>query len=249
MRLFTRFAAGLALTASAALAADLHVAAASNLNQVLPELSIVFERETQIHVVPSYGATAQLTQQAEGGAPWDVFLSADTEHVDQLVKENLVVAGSRAVYAVGKLVVWAPKRSDLTKLDQLRQPDVRFISVAKPELAPYGSAALDSLKSAGIWMWVFQKIVYAPSVAVAKEFADTGNAEAAFTALALVFNPKDGKPLGHYFEVSDNLHKPIDQALCILKSSRQAADAQKFVMFLKSPVARSIFERFGYGQP
>jgi molybdate transport system substrate-binding protein len=254
MRVFAVLAAGLAILASARPAApaspvELHVAAASNLNQVLPELASVFERKTHIHVIPSYGATAQLTQQAESGAPWDVFLAADTEHVDELVKKSLAVAESRAIYARGKLVVWAPKRPDLRTLDQLAQPDVRFIVVAKPELAPYGEAAVESLKSAGLWDKTNAKIVYAPSVAIAKQFADTGNGDAAFTALALIVNPADKGATGNYFLVPENLHKPIDQAMCIMKSSKEAQSAQAFLAFMKGAEARAILERFGYAQP
>jgi molybdate transport system substrate-binding protein len=258
MRLFTVFAAGLAIltcarpAAPAADEAELHVAAAANLTQVLPELAAVFERESHIHVVPSYGATAQLTQQAESGAPWDVFLAADTEHVDELVTKGLADASTRAVYARGKLVVWVPKRPDLRSLDQLAGPDVRFIVVAKPELAPYGEAAVETLKSAGLWDKTSAKIVYAPSIAIAKQFADTGNGDAAFTALALVVNPadKDAKgAVGNYFPIPENLHKPIDQAMCVMKSSTQARSAQAFFAFMKGASARAVLERYGYAQP
>lgn len=228
---------------------ELHVAAAANLTQVLPELSSAFERESRIRVIPSYGATAQLTQQAESGAPWDVFLSADTEHVDELVKKGLVPTGGRAIYARGKLVVWAPRRGDLHTLDQLAQPGVKNIIVAKPELAPYGEAAIESLKSAGIWEKTMAKIVYAPSVSIARQFADTGNGDAAFTALALIVNPSGGAVAGNYFLVPENLHKPIDQAMCIMKGSQDAAGAQKFFTFMKGAEARAILERFGYAQP
>src|ERR1700691_338933 len=80
-------------------AAELHVAAAANLSTVLPDLSAAFERQTKIHIVPSLGATAQLTQQIENGAPFDVFLSADVEHVDQLIKGGFVLSNTRVIYA------------------------------------------------------------------------------------------------------------------------------------------------------
>ena len=75
-------------------AADLHVAAAANLSTVLPDLSAAFERQTGNHVVASFGATAQLTQQIENGAPFDVFLAADVEHIDQLIKSRFVIPGT-----------------------------------------------------------------------------------------------------------------------------------------------------------
>jgi molybdate transport system substrate-binding protein len=232
------------LTAAFSQAADLHVAAAANLSTVLPEISAAFERQTKIHIVPSLGATAQLTQQIENGAPFDVFLSADVEHIDQLIKDAFVVAGSRAVYARGKLVVWAPRRPDLHTLNDLTKSDVRAIAVAKPELAPYGVAAVEALKGSGLWDALEKKVVYAPSISIAKQFADTGNAEAAFTALALTVGQT-----GNVFPVDEKLHKPIDQALGIVKNSKDQESARTFTKFLAGPEGREILKRFGYVAP
>ena len=190
------------------------------------------------------GATAQLAQQIENGAPFDVFLSADVEHVDRLIKGNFVLADSRTIYARGQLVVWTPRRQDIRSLNDLTKSDVRAIGVAKPELAPYGEAAVAALKDAGLWDKLEKKMVYAPSIAVAKQFADTGNTEASFTALALTV----GQP-GSQFTVDEKLHEPIDQALGIVAASKEPKRARAFVTFLASPAAREILKRFGYIQP
>jgi molybdate transport system substrate-binding protein len=223
---------------------EIHVAAAANLSNVLPELSAAFEKKTGVHVVPSMGATAQLTQQIENGAPFDVFLSADVEHIDQLASKQLITQNTRAIYARGELVMWAPRTPAIRTMNDLTKPEVHSIAVAKPELAPYGAAAIEALKASKLWDKVEKKVVYAPSIAVAKQFADTGNAEAAFTALALTVNEH-----GNSYPVDGKLHKPIDQALGIVKSSTQQKDARAFTDFLKSADARAIFKRFGYGQP
>lgn len=220
------------------------MAAAANLSTVLPDLSGAFERQNKIHVIPSFGATAQLTQQIENGAPFDVFLSADVEHVDQLIKNGFVFSDSRAIYARGLLVVWAPRQPNLHTLSDLAKPEVRAIALAKPELAPYGAAAVETLKNSGLWDKVEKKIVYAPSIAIAKQFADTGNAEAAFTALALtVENP------ANKFIVDEKLHKPIEQALGIVKASKEQKNARALTAFLAGPQAREILKRFGYVHP
>src|SRR5579863_8473260 len=122
-------------------AADLHVAAAANLSNVLPEFSSTFEKSAHIHIIPSMGATAQLTQQIENGAPFDVFLSADVEHIDQLIQGRFILPDSRTIYARGQLVVWAPYHPEIRTLHDLAKSGVRAIGVAKPELAPYGEAA------------------------------------------------------------------------------------------------------------
>ena len=220
---------------------ELHVAAAANLNHALADLSAAFERQTQIHIVPTFGATAQLEQQIENGAPFDVFMAADVEHVTELAAKGATVPGTRAIYARGQLAIWAPERPGLTTLAGLTDPSIRIIAVAKPELAPYGSAAVEALKNAKLWDKVQKKIVYAPSISVAKQFADTGNADAAFTASSLTADEK-----GHSFLVDAKLHKPIDQELCILKSSKEQANAGAFVRFLATPAGKAILQRYGY---
>jgi molybdate transport system substrate-binding protein len=223
---------------------ELHVAAAANLSNVLPDLSAAFEKNTGIHIVPSFGATAQLTQQIENGAPFDVFLSADVEHIDELISKQFVIPNTRVLYTRGQLVVWAPRSPALHSLTDLTKPEVHAIAVAKPELAPYGAAAIEVLKASKLWDQIEKKIVYAPSISIAKQYADTGNAEAAFTALALTI-----KESGNQFPVDGKLHKPIDQALAIVKDSKDQKDARAFIAFLSSSDGRAIFKRFGYTQP
>jgi molybdate transport system substrate-binding protein len=232
------------LLASVAQCADLHVAAAANLSNVMADVSSAFEKKTGTHVVPSYGATAQLTQQIENGAPFDVFLSADTEHVDQLIKNGALLADSRAVYARGRLVVWCPQHPEIKSLNDLTSSGVRHVAIATPSLAPYGAAAVEVLKKSGLWDKVEPKVVYAPSIAVAKQYADTGNAEAAFTAFALTVGQN-----GSQFTVDEKLHSPIDQAAGIARSTKEGQAARAFMQFVAGPDGRAIFKRFGYIEP
>ena len=223
---------------------EVHVAAAANLRMVLDDLAKQAQATRGLHIVPTIAATAQLTQQIENGAPIDLFLSADTVHVDSLISKGLADSGSRAVYARGRLVLWAPARADITSLHDLASPKVRQIGCAKPELAPYGAAAIQALKKDGIWPQVESKIVYGQSISVAKQFADSGNVAASFTALSLVIDTR-----GHYLPVDESLHDPIDQALCIIKKSAQPDAARDLRTFILSADGRAILARYGYGTP
>jgi molybdate transport system substrate-binding protein len=224
---------------------ELHVAAAANLTGVMPELGKAFEKSNGVRLVPSYGATAQLTQQITAGAPYDVLLAADTEHVDQLIKSGNALADSRFLYARGNLVLWAPKRPDLKTLNDITGPGVAGIIIAKPELAPYGAAAIEALKNAKLWDKLQSKnIVYAPNISAAKQFVDTGNGDAAFTALSLIIDQP-----GNYFLIDEKLYSPINQAMCITKNAKDAAVARSFTAFMKSDAAYAILQRYGYGRP
>lgn len=223
---------------------EVHVAAAANLRTVLQALVQAAESKHGIHIVPTIGATAQLTQQIENGAPIDLFLSADMQHVHSLIAQGLADPQSRAIYARGQLVLWAPSRPDIATLHDLASPTVKQVGCAKPELAPYGAAAIQALKKEGIWEAVEPKLVYGQSISVAKQFADSGNVAASFTALSLVTGEK-----GHYVVIDERLHDPIDQGLCIVKKTTQPESARELREFILSDEGRAIFARYGYTQP
>ena len=225
---------------------DLIVAAASNLTDAFAEVGPRFTGETGIRVVFSFGATADLARQIENGAPFDVFAAADTEHVEQLERKGLLAPGTRAVYARGRLVIWLPPGSNL-KIERIQDIATKAfdrIAVAKPDVAPYGRATVESLRTLGIWNEVEGKVVYAQNVSQAKQYAATGNAEVAFIPLALL---KPGE--GSYLEVNEETHQPIDQALGIIKDSTNQVAARQFVGFLLSDEGQELLSRKGYRKP
>jgi molybdate transport system substrate-binding protein len=221
----------------------LTVAAAANLTSVFDQIGPAFTKQTGTRVVFSYGSTAQLTQQIANAAPFDVFAAADIEHVDQLVRDGKIFAESRVIYARGRLALWDP-HGVAPRLEDLTADSIRFVAIAKPEEAPYGAAAVESLKSLGIWDKIQPKVVYASNINMAKQYASTGNADAAFTAYSLVLGEA-----GRILIVDEKLHRPIDQAAGIVSASVRRSDAQRFISYLTGSEGRAIFERFGYLVP
>lgn len=222
------------------------VAAAANLTDVFGVIGPRFEAATGIHAVFSFASTAQLTQQIENSAPFDVFAAADAVHVDELDRRGLLLAGSRAVYARGVLALWVPPgtKAPINRVDDLGDPKIRFIAIAKPELAPYGQAAVEALQRLGVWKQVQGRIVYAENINVARQYGMSGNADAVFTAYSLVLH-EPGKVL----RVDRNLYQPIDQELGILASSKRVESARAFVDFLIRGGGKEILLNSGYESP
>ena len=221
---------------------EINVATAANLTQVFAELGRSFERDTGIHVIYSFGATTQLAQQIEHGAPYDVFAAADTEHVDELSRKGLVIAETRAVYARGKLVLWVPEaRAPIGRIEDLAHPGITHIALANPQLAPYGRAAVESLQALHLWETVQPRLVFAENVSMATQYAATGNADVAFTALALVYNRS-----GRKIQIPESLHAPIDQAIAVVRGTSNPEQARKFVAFITGAEARVVLKRYGY---
>lgn len=219
------------------------VAAAANLMDIAQTLASAFEAQTKIHPVFSFGSTAQLTQQIENSAPFDVFMAADAEHVDILDREGLLLPGSNAVYATGVLALWIPpaSRARVNQLQDLAADDVHVIAVANPKLAPYGAATVEALQHAGLWDRVMPKIVYAENISMAKQYGQSKNADAVFTAYSLVL-----KEPGKTIQIGESMHQPIVQKLGVLARSDRRASAESFAAFVLHGAGRDILRKYGY---
>src|SRR6185295_10380013 len=222
---------------------EINVAAAANLTEAFAEVAKQFTAKSGIRVVYSFGSTADLTKQIENGGPFDLFASADVEHIDELGQKGLIVPDSRALYARGRLVIWTPPqgRVKISRLEDITGADVKVVAIAKPDLAPYGRATVETLKALNIWPQVEPKVVYGTNVSNTKQYATSGNADVAFIPLALV---KKGE--GQYLEVDEKLHQPIDQALAIIKASGKQDMARRFVNFVLGDEGQAILQQYGY---
>ena len=222
---------------------ELVIAAAANLTDAFQSLGPKFEAETGIHPVFSFASTAQLTQQIAYSAPFDVFAAADSAHMDELDRKGLLAPGSRAVFAQGVVALWIPpgSKAPVKRIEDLAGPEVRVIAIAKPELAPYGDAAIHALKSLGIWEQIKSRAVYAENINMAKQYGASGNADAVFTAYALVLHAG-----GTVIPVNPALYPAIDQTAGILASSEHSDAARKFVAFLLRGAGRAVLDQYGY---
>jgi len=224
----------------------LRVAAAANLQKVFDKALLpAFTKETGVTVVPAYGSTKLLAAQIENGAPVDVFVAADKKTPDRLASKGEVDASTVKVYAYGKLVLWT--RADAVahphSIVDLTKPVYSRISIANPKLAPYGAAAIEMISKAKLAQVLHPKIILAENIAQTLQYARSGNVSVAVTALSLVIDDK----VDPYYVVPQSNYSPIAQAAGVVKSSKDAVDARKFVEFLTSPTAKSIWKRYGYG--
>lgn len=217
------------------------VAAAANLSEVFKEVSAAFTAETGIRVTLSFGSTQQLTQQIENGAPFDVFAAADTEHIDRLASRGLVAQGTNVAYARGFLVLWCPAAESVKTLSDLRTAPIRFLAVAKPEVAPYGKAAVEVLHRAGLWESVEKKVVYAENVTLAKQYVSSANAECGFVAKSLIRDQTKG-----VVAVDPTLYQPIRQSVGVLQAAQHSTAAKHFIDFLLSGKGQKILANWGY---
>ncbi len=214
----------------------LTIAAASDLSPLEP---LFREGFPQADLTFSFAASGVLATQIENGAPFDLFLSADEDFLQRLVKSRKVVREEIQIYAIGRIGLWA-KSGAVRTLGDLTQDAVRTIAVANPETAPYGRAAIAALTRAGIFEQIKPKLVYGQNIRQAFQFAETGNATCGILSWSLIYDK------GGYL-IPDNLHPPIRHAAAPLRRKGQSTKlAEAFIEFLQSDAGRSIFARHGF---
>ena len=248
IKLVAALALGLGCASVTAFADEATIAVAANFTVPAEALQKLFEQRTPHRLKFTSGSTGQLYAQIANGAPLDALLSADREHVDQLLAAGLADGTLRFTYAVGKLALWTRETDKFKPLDlkSLARTDFRWLAIANPELAPYGLAAEQALRKLGLWDSLQSRIVRGESIAQTFALVETRNADLGFVAQSQVIAYKD-KAAASTFEVPQELYAPINQDAVLLKRASGNAAARGFLEFLRGPDAVRVIQGFGYG--
>lgn len=227
--------------ATAAPAAALRIAAAADLASCMPRLNTGFDGETSF----TTGASGNFYAQIRNGAPFDVFLSADTGYPRALADAGVADASSLYVYALGRLVLWSADPAVKTDagLRMLTNPAIRRIAIANPDVAPYGRAAKAALERAGLWEALQGKLVYGENITQTLQFIESGNAQAGLISNAHL----GGKHPG--WALPADSYPVIEQGAIITSRGRAHPDAGRYLQYLRSPRARTLLAECGFTLP
>lgn len=231
------------LPAASAHAGEANVAVAANFTAAARDIAAAFKAKTGDDVKLSFGSTGSLYTQITQAAPFDLFLSADEARPKKIASEGLGVPDSLFTYAVGKLVLWSRSPDEVKGEATLKAAGFDKLAICDPKAAPYGAAAVETMKALHAYEAVEPKLVVGANVSQAFQFVDSGNAELGFVALSQLAGRSDGSR----WEVPQDLYAPIRQDAVLLRHGADNPAATAFIEFLKSPEARAIIEKYGYG--
>ena len=231
---------------------ELTVAAASDLNFAFKDLVAEYEKATRQHVKLSLGSSGNFFSQIQNGAPFDLYFSADIAFPQKLEEAGLAVPGSIYRYAVGRIVVWVPKSSqlDVEKLGMgvLLDPSIKRIAIANPKHAPYGRAAVAAMEHFKVYDHVKEKLVLGENISQAAQFVESGASDVGVVALSLALAPAM-KAMGKYSDIPSDAHPPLEQGAVILKASKNQDAAKLFLEFVKGARGQEIMRRYGFTLP
>jgi len=226
----------------------LTIAVASNFAPVAKGLASAFAEETGFEVRISAGSTGKLYGQIVNGAPFDVFLAADSERPVLLEKSGLGLPGTRRTYAIGALVLWSRDPAfNNDCADALTRFDGK-LAFANPAIAPYGRAAVEYLNAAGLWERLESSLVYGENASQTLQFVATGNAKLGLIAASHAITA-ELPPATCSWPVPEAMHSPIEQQAIVLTGSADTRLAKQFLDYLCGDKGRDLIMASGYRLP
>lgn len=226
-------------------AKEVRIAAAADLQSVLPTLAPMYEAKTGVKLVISYGSSGNLSKQIQQGLPVDLFLGADYTFPEQIVAANLADSRDAIPYAKGTLVLWTRKDTPFQplSLDALSDPRVQKIAIADETRAPYGRAAVAALTHMHLFDQLKPKLVVGENIAQAGQFVESGNAQLGLISLTMATS-EHFKQLGSYVLVP-NVYPEIRQCAVVLAKSEHRTEAHAFLDWLLSSEIQAQLPKLG----
>lgn len=239
------------LLSAFSMAGDINIAVAANVSYAMDDLKKEFNRlypDTKVKV--TLGSSGKLTAQIKNGAPYQLFMSANMKYPNALYKDKTAIT-KPIIYAQGAIALLSNKTRDFSKeIQLLKDEKISKIAIANPKTAPYGTAAVEAMKSAGVYSDVKAKLVYAESISQTVSYAVTAT-DIGIIAKSSLYSDKMAKfKKGiNWSEVDPKLYTPINQGIVILKEGQGNTEVEAFYNFILSKKAKNIFEDFGYIEP
>jgi molybdate transport system substrate-binding protein len=225
---------------------EVQVAVAANFAAPMKDIAASFEKQTGHKVLSTVGATGKFYAQIKNGAPFDILLAADDETPARLEKEGAAPAGTRFTYAIGKLVLWSAQAGMVDdKGEILKTTGFEHLSIANPKLAPYGLAAVETMKKLNVYGAIEPKLVVGESIGQAQQFVASGAAQLGFVAMSQVFEGGKLKS-GSVWVVPGSLYSPIRQDAIALNKGKDKPAVDAFLQYLKSDAAKVVIRSYGY---
>jgi molybdate transport system substrate-binding protein len=218
------------------------VAVASNFSGPAKAIVQQFEQKTGHKAVLSFGSTGKLFAQIGHGAPFDIFLAADSLRAQKTEQEGFAVDGSRFTYAQGRLALYSSDKQLVSDKSTLLNQQIQRIAIANPKTAPYGIAAIEIMKQLNAYSSNQQKLVMGENIAQTYQFVATQNAQLGFVALSQIIHHDNGSR----WIVSTELYSPLKQDAVLLIKGKNNPAASAFIEFLQSDAAKAIIGGYGY---
>ena len=231
----------------------LRIAAAANLSDVLPEVIEGYKTDKGLpdqEIEVTFASSGKLYSQIISGAPYDIFLAANQDFPAQLLNEVFKGDANHTpfTYTQGQLSIYSATKAvgvfdQNTLTELLNSNDKSKITIANPELAPYGASAKSYLQTQNLYdaLIAQKRLIQAENIGQAFQYAHTGSVDYGFVAHSQVIAMKATPE--HFYLLPPTSYPAILQDGILITNEANAAD---FTDYLRSPTGQAYFSRAGY---
>ncbi|MEN0642415.1 molybdate ABC transporter substrate-binding protein [Alkalicoccobacillus gibsonii] len=224
---------------------DIHVMAAASLTDALEEMKPGYEEEHNVKLVINYGSSGKLREQITQGAPADLFLSASSSDMDQLIEKNEVEKSSNLLMNRLVLIATPEVADELQEVNDLTNDQLQKISIGQPESVPAGRYSKQALESLGLWDELEDRLIYGSDVRQVLTYVETGNADA---GLVYETDAKTSSSIKLIEIIPEDTHDPIQYPFGLLKEAASQDTAVEFYEYLQTEEALNVFESYGFSR-
>jgi molybdate transport system substrate-binding protein len=232
-------------------AGSINIAVAANVSYAIDDLKKEFAKtnpDTEVKV--TLGSSGKLTAQIKHGAPYELFMAANMKYPEALYQHSIAIT-KPVIYAQGSLAYLSSKSQDFSRgIKIVEESEISKIAIANPKTAPYGKAAVEAMKNAGVYENAKKKFIYAESISQTVAYTVTA-ADIGFIAKSSLYSPKmqQYKRGVNWYDVDTKLYTPINQGIVILKNAKDNHEVKAFYDFMLSSKAKDILQKYGYLVP
>ncbi len=226
--------------------AEITVGAAISISDAVTEISAAYEKETGKKVRLSFAGTNVISRQIEAGAPIDLFLSADTAHMDTLVAKGLVEKETVRTIASNELVVIVPAESEISLKSASELLSLDRIAIADPTSVPAGIYAKKWLEAEFLWTKIQHRTIPLQNVRAALIAAETGNSPAAIVYRS---DAASSRKVKIALTADPARTGSIEYPAAIVNASSHKPEALAFLTYLATEESRKALTRHGFSFP
>lgn len=226
--------------------AELLISAAASLTDVLNEIKEVYkEIEPNTTLTYSFGSSGALQAQIEEGAPADIFMSAAQKQMKALEEKGLILDGTNKTLLVNKVVLIVPANSNvnISSFDDLTKDDVKKIAIGDPGNVPVGQYSEEIFTNLNILDKINSKTVLGNDVRTVLTWVESEEVDCGIVYATDAYTSDKIKIIT---EAPEGSHKEVSYPVAVVKASKNAEAAKRFLDFLSTDKAVQLFEKYGF---
>lgn len=224
---------------------EITVLAAASMTDAMQEIGEAYQKiHENIELTYQFDSSGTLKTQIEEGAPADIFISAATKQMEELVQENFVEEDSVFPWLENKVVLIVPKDAEdgPDSFADVAKKEVPMIAIGNEDV-PVGQYTQTIYQNLGLWENIQAKANLASNVRQVLDWVATGNAPC---GVVYATDAQIEEKVKVVCEAPKGSCDPVIYPAGLVSASNEKEEAAEFLEYLKTEEVSGILEKYGF---